>query len=42
MMEQTPMRFWLLILAALLTATPALACPNGYVPCGAGNALCCR
>ena len=41
-MKETPMRFWLLILAALLTATPAFACPTGYVPCGAGNALCCR
>ncbi len=36
------MRFWLLILAALLWVAPAVACPAGYVPCGAGNALCCR
>ena len=36
------MRIWLLILFALLTTAPALACPPGYVPCGAGNALCCR
>lgn len=31
-----------LILAALLAAQPALACPPGYVPCGSGGALCCR
>jgi hypothetical protein len=36
------MRFWLLMLAAILMAAPALACPTGYVPCGADNALCCR
>ena len=36
------MRFCLLILAVILATAPAVACPNGYVPCGAGNALCCR
>jgi len=42
MMKETPMRLCLLILVALLTAAPAIACPTGYVPCGTGNALCCR
>jgi hypothetical protein len=36
------MRFWLLILTALLVAGSATACPPGYIPCGANNALCCR
>jgi hypothetical protein len=36
------MRFCLLILLAMLAAAPAAACPTGYVPCGAGSALCCR
>ena len=33
----------LLIAFVLLlgTATAALACPQGYYPCGQGNALCC-
>jgi hypothetical protein len=41
-MKETPMRVWLLIMLALLMAAPAAACPTGYVPCGANNALCCR
>lgn len=36
------MRFCLLILLGIVVATPALACPTDYKPCGAGNALCCR
>ncbi len=34
----------LLILSLAMTfglATSALACPNGYYPCGQGGALCC-
>ena len=42
MMKEAQMRFCLLILAVILAAAPAVACPTGYVPCGAGNALCCR
>jgi hypothetical protein len=41
-MKEAQMRFCLVILALILTAAPAIACPTGYVPCGAGNALCCR
>ena len=36
------MRIWLVLVAILAIATPAVACPTGYVPCGAGSALCCR
>lgn len=34
----------LLILTLAVTfglTTAALACPNGYYPCGQGGALCC-
>lgn len=36
------MKFLILGLAlTFAVTTSALACPEGYYPCGAGGALCC-
>ena len=39
--REAEMKTLIIVLLLAGSAGPALACPEGYYPCGEGDALCC-